>query len=602
MILLIIFIPLLSFLLCSFFGRFIGKKGVIVLSIFLLSVTWFITVVLFFEVNNKNIFFTLKFINWLNIGLFCNNFSFIFNYLVCSMLLLINSISLLVHIYSCSYMGEDPHLQRFMSYLSLFTFFMIILVTGENIIQLFIGWEGVGLCSFLLINFWYTRLQANKSAIKAMLVNKIGDIGLLYGIILIWKVSGLLVYSELFPLFLHINDKSIAFINLLLMIGVVGKSAQFGLHMWLPDAMEGPTPVSALIHAATMVTAGVFLLIKVSPLFELSSFVLIIVIFMGSLTSFFSAVIGLTQSDLKKVIAYSTCSQLGYMVMICGFSQYHVGLFHLINHGFFKALLFLSAGSIIHAISDEQDMRKFGNLKFFLPLSYICVLIGSLSLMGLPFLTGFYSKDLLIELVFNSHILFFAYILAIVSASLTAFYSFRLIYSSFFKFPQHSIYKNLHEGVGFIFIPLILLLIMSLSIGYMLKFFIIKDTSPIIISNFNKTLPLIVSIFGALFSIIICSRTRWFQIINYNLIYNFITKTWYIDPIINFYNKLLPIGMNNYKLIDSQFLEFLGPMKLHKNFSSNSKVSSNYHPGSLTIYMTFSVFFFFSFVFWVYTY
>lgn len=310
----------------------------------------------------------------------------------------------LVHLYSTEYMSHDPHLPRFMSYLSLFTFFMLILVTADNFLQMFVGWEGVGLCSYLLINFWFTRIQANKAAIKAMLLNRIGDFSLLICILLIFLNFKAIDYATVAVLtpffkatsvnFLNFKADVLTIIGVFMFIGATGKSAQLILHTWLPDAMEGPTPVSALIHAATMVTAGVFLIVRCSFIYEHITNVLDYVVIVGALTSFFAATTGLLQNDIKRVIAYSTCSQLGYMIFACGLSNYSVGFFHLTNHAFFKALLFLSAGSVIHAVNDEQDMRKMGGLKNLAPFTYSMIVIGSLALIGFPFLAGFYSKDL----------------------------------------------------------------------------------------------------------------------------------------------------------------------------------------------------------------
>lgn len=380
-------------------------------------------------------------------------------------------------------MSHDPHLPRFMSYLSLFTFFMLMLVTGDNFVILFLGWEGVGLCSYLLISFWYTRLQANKAAIKALIVNRVADFALTIGIVSIFFVFKSLDFHVVFALTPFFVNSTFIFLNYqlpvltvicsLLFIGAMGKSAQIGLHTWLPDAMEGPTPVSALIHAATMVTAGVFLIIKCSPLFEYVPTVLSIITFVGAVTAFFSATIGLVQNDIKKVIAYSTCSQLGYMIFACGMSNYHVSLFHLANHAFFKALLFLSAGAIIHSLSNEQDMRKFGGLALLLPFTSTMLLIGSLSLMGFPFLTGFYSKDLILELALTKYTIegSFAYCLGLITAFFTSYYSFRVFYMTF-------IYKNnsfrsslnyVHELPWNMALSLIILSFGSIFLGYLAK-------------------------------------------------------------------------------------------------------------------------------------
>nr|CUS58606.1 TPA: NADH dehydrogenase subunit 5 [Podocoryna carnea] len=608
MYVMILILPLLSFLFCSIFGRKIGYSGVKILSSLLLFLTLLLSFFMWTEVilNQGNCSLVLW--SWFDIGLLQNNISLSFDYIVCSMLILISCVSFLVHLYSTSYMDGDPHLPRFMSYLSLFTFFMIILVTSSNIVQLFIGWEGVGLCSYLLINFWFTRIQANKAGIKAMVVNKVGDIGVLLGIILLWKYFGSLDYYSLFSLsyYSFYIEEVLNWCTFLLLIGVIGKSAQIGLHTWLPDAMEGPTPVSALIHAATMVTAGVFLIIRISPIFEQTPLVLLLVVLIGSVTAFFTSTIGLTQNDLKKVIAYSTCSQLGYMVMICGFSQYNSGLFHLVNHGFFKALLFLSAGSIIHALSDEQDIRKMGFMRFITPFSYVCIFIGSISLMGLPFLTGFYSKDLILELVYAEHYLSFALWLGLFAASITAFYSFRLIYFSFINPLQGSIksFQSSHEGKWNLSSPLLILLILSIIGGYILQFNILKDELPIMILNFNKFLPLILSLFGAILSIILGSFLLfwWKSGLNKFVVktYSFTNGAWYFDSFVNYYlvKPLLKFGFNiTYKVLDNQLLEFLGPSNTVKYISKNSNSLSYLHLGKISVYTLIFILFVSCFIF-----
>ena len=322
-----------------------------------------------------------------------------------AMLIVVTTVSLFVHIYSTEYMGSDPHLCRFLCYISFFTFFMNALVTANNFIQLFFGWEGVGLCSYLLISFWYTRIQATKAALKAVLVNRVADVFIVLALGVSFSMFQSLSLDAVFALTPWTAEDNVTRIDLLcalLFLGAMGKSAQLGLHTWLPDAMEGPTPVSALIHAATMVTAGVFLVIRCSPLFEYSNTVLGVITLIGALTAFVSATIALVQHDAKKVIAYSTCSQLGYMFFVCGLSHYGAGLFHLFNHAFFKALLFLSAGSLIHGMGDEQDVRKLGGVARLMPVTYTCVLLGSLSLAGFPFLSGFYSKDFMLEVAAGS--------------------------------------------------------------------------------------------------------------------------------------------------------------------------------------------------------
>lgn len=449
MYLVIVFLPLIGSCLAGLGGFWLGPKGSCFISTFLLFITFSLSLFCFVQIGlgfSDPVHLVIG--PWIESAFFRVNWGFYFDSLTVTMLVVVTSVSTLVHFYSIEYINGDPHHSRFMSYLSLFTFFMLILVTGDNLVQLFVGWEGVGLSSYLLINFWFTRIQANKAAIKAMLVNRVGDLGLALGIIACFYFFGTVEYQSLFntvsvfsqsimdyPVhFLFFDIDAFTLVTVLLFIGAVGKSAQLGLHTWLPDAMEGPTPVSALIHAATMVTAGVFLVVRCSPLFEQSSVSLTIVTLFGAMTAFFAATTGLVQNDIKRVIAYSTCSQLGYMVFACGLSAYNVGVFHLANHAFFKALLFLSAGSVIHALSDEQDMRKMGGLVQVLPITYAMVFIGSISLMGFPFMTGFYSKDSIIEVAYGSFssIGHFAHWLGCLGAFFTAFYSMRLLYMVFF--------------------------------------------------------------------------------------------------------------------------------------------------------------------------
>ncbi len=403
------------------------------------------------------------------------------------------SISTLVHLYSTEYRGQDPHLPRFRSYLSFFTFFRLILVTAENFIQRFVGWEGVGLCSYLLINFWFARIQANKSAIKARILNRIGDLGLSIAIYAIYDTFSSLDYSVVFSLapaiaspdvsafnafngayysnlYTNVNVHILDFIGFFLFVGAVGKSAQVGLHTWLPDAREGPTPVSALIHAATRVTAGVFLLCRCSPLLEYAPNVSFIITILGGRTAFLAATTGLLQNDLKRVIAYSTCSQLGYRVFAAGLSGYSVSVFHLSNHAFFKALLFLGAGSVIHARGDEQDRRKRGGLVKILPFTYTARLVGSLALRGFPFLTGFYSKDVILELAYGSFTLEgrFVHTLGTLAAFFTAYYSTRLLALTFLRPANGSrvAYEHAHEAPFARAFPLFVLSFASVFVGY----------------------------------------------------------------------------------------------------------------------------------------
>lgn len=530
MYLLVIFLPLLSAIFSGFFGFYVGQKGSSIISVISLFFSAFLSYVIAFEILFLNSSCYLVFFNWselLNL-----KWSFLFDGITSVMLCVVLTVSALVHLYSVEYMKGDPHLSRFMSFLSLFTFFMLLLVTSANYIQLFLGWEGVGLCSYLLISFWFTRLQANKAAIKAIIVNKIGDFGIICFLMSIYYYTHSFDFSVIFPLipflinlqfnftflFFDFSINYISFLALMLFLGAIGKSAQLFLHTWLPDAMEGPTPVSALIHAATMVTAGVFVIIRSSIIFEYSGFVLSIVTIVGGCTALFAASIGMLQYDLKKVIAYSTCSQLGYMIFACGLSAYNVSLFHLSNHAFFKALLFLSAGSIIHALASEQDMRRMGGLIHLLPFSYTMFIIGSLALAGFPFLSGFYSKDVILEIAASRFTISgnFVFWLGSLSAFLTAYYSFRLIYLTFFSITnsKRSILVNSHDAPLLMAIPLVILAFGSIFFGYLFKdlfiglgsftfsnsiFILYPHLAAVeaeFISSFFKLIPLFFSFFG----------------------------------------------------------------------------------------------------------
>lgn len=439
-----IFLPLLGAICSGFFGKFIGKKGSLIVTTSLMFITFLLSVNSFHSVCLLREYVFIKLGYWIKNDALIVYWGFQLDVLSVIMLCVITLVSFLVHFYSWNYMSQDPHIPRFMSYLSFFTFFMILLVTGDNFLILFLGWEGVGLCSYLLINFWYTRLAANKSAIKAMILNRVGDVGLLMGVLSIYSFCNSLDFDIIFSLIPYISNyyiyilnfkiNLISFTGFCLFIGSIGKSAQLGLHTWLPDAMEGPTPVSALIHAATMVTAGVFLIIRCSVLFEYTPTVLTFISFIGALTALFSATVGLAQQDIKKIIAFSTCSQLGYMIFACGLSNYILSFYHLVNHAFFKALLFLSAGVIIHGYQDIQDIRQMGNLKIFFHKIFIFIVIGNLALIGFPFFSGSFSKDLILEFAYstNTFVGRFSYILGLLAAVFTAAYSMRLLYIIFF--------------------------------------------------------------------------------------------------------------------------------------------------------------------------
>ena len=591
--------PLIGAISSGIFGRFLGSIGSQLITIFGLFLSMLFSWYIFFEVAICGNFVYIDLFSWVNCEMLQASWGCQFDTLTSLMLITVTTVSCMVHLYSIGYMEEDPHIPRFMSYLSLFTFFMLMLVTADNFIQMFFGWEGVGLCSYLLISFWYTRIQANKAALKAMIVNRIGDFFLAIGICGIFLVYQSVDYAIVFSItssiatesfnFLVFEIEKVTIICLLLFGGAVGKSAQVGLHTWLPDAMEGPTPVSALIHAATMVTAGIFLVARCSPIFEYASTALVVVTIFGAITAFFAATTGLVQNDLKRVIAYSTCSQLGYMAFACGLSNYSVGIFHLMNHGFFKALLFLSAGAVIHSVSDEQDMRKMGGLVKLIPFTYCMIIIGSLALMGFPFLTGFYSKDIIIEVAYAKYTMsgHFAHWFGCMAAFFTAFYSFRLVYLTFISKPlgNRNIIEYAHEVPLVMGVPLVILSFGSIFLGFLTKdmiiglgtdfwqnsIFILPKNNLFIESEFISTsiklIPTILSFIGAIFALIINryynKKLYTFTISNFGLVmYSFLNKKWYFDKVYNEYinKKLLFFGyFVSFKGIDKGLIEMFGP-------------------------------------------
>ena len=438
----VIFLPLLGTII-GYLSKYFGDIASQLLTTLTVCIAAILSLAIFYNGLVHDNYGNYIIFEWIKSGDFQINWSINIDPLSSIMLVVVTLVSALVHIYSIGYMSHDPFKPRFMSYLSLFTFAMLVLVVSDNFIQLFFGWEGVGLSSYLLIGFWYKKDSANKAAIKAFLVNRIGDFGLAIGIFLIFLYFGTLNYNEVFEQasnfsqnkinFLGLEVNLITLISLFLFIGAMGKSAQFFLHTWLPDAMEGPTPVSALIHAATMVTAGVFLVVRCSPIFEYSQFALNIVTIIGMTTAFFAATVAIVQNDIKKIIAYSTCSQLGYMFFAAGLGAYNASIFHLMTHGFFKALLFLSAGSVIHAMHHEQDMRKMGGLFKKIPFTATMMWIGSLAIIGFPYFSGYYSKESILENAYfaNIYLSNYAYVVGITTALLTAFYSWRLLFLTF---------------------------------------------------------------------------------------------------------------------------------------------------------------------------
>nr|YP_009048483.1 NADH-ubiquinone oxidoreductase chain 5 [Heterobasidion irregulare]AHK09736.1 NADH dehydrogenase subunit 5 [Heterobasidion irregulare] len=610
----ILILPLLGSFVSGFLGRKIGVSGSHFITCTCLILSSILATISFYEVGICASPVLINLGSWIDSEYMSISWEFLFDQLTVSMFIPVLYISSLIHIFSTDYMAEDPHNQRFFSYLSLFTFFMLVLVSGANYFVMFVGWEGIGVVSYLLINFWFTRIQANKAAILALTMNRVGDMGLSIGFFALFSLFGSLDYSTIFSMVPFMNETAITIIGLLLLTGAMAKSAQIPLHSWLPGSMEGPTPVSALIHAATLVTAGLYLLVRSSPLLEYSSTALLVIVIVGASTAFFAATCGLVQNDLKRIIAFSTISQLGYMVMAVGLSQYNVALMHVINHAFFKALLFLGAGAVIHSFTDQQDVRKLGGLINFLPFTYTCILVGSLSLLATPWLTGFYSKDLILELAYG-HYSFtgtYAYILGSVTAGLTAFYSFRLICLVFLTVPNGSkqSYINSHESNTSVIIPLFILSLFSIFFGFVFSdlfvgmgtdffgnsLFIKPNNISIIEAEFSlpiliKLLPALLSLFGASLSILLYHKS---QIIVIELtensigrkIYSFLNGKYYFDIVYNNYiiKNGLQLGYIISKFLDRGIIEMVGPYGLSNNLYQTGNNISKLDTGVITTY------------------
>jgi NADH-quinone oxidoreductase subunit L len=611
---LVTFLPLIGFIIASLASRLeykIAQKNIdqlaqIITTSFLI-ISAICAIKIFFDISSdssKSQIITLA--SWISSGNFNANWALKLDQLTAIMLVVVTFVSSLVHVYSIGYMKEDQSIARFMSYLSLFTFFMLILITADNFIQLFVGWEGVGLASYLLIGFWFKKESANLAAMKAFIVNRIGDFGLIIAIALIYSCFGSVEFSAVFDnVKNHLNDNFVLFgsqinmidaICILLFIGAMGKSAQIGLHVWLADAMEGPTPVSALIHAATMVTAGIFLVARCSPIFEHSEIALAMVTLVGAMTAIFAATIAITQNDIKKIIAYSTCSQLGYMFFACGVSAYSAGIFHLATHACFKALLFLSAGSVIHAMHHEQDITKMGEKLYKkIPITYAMMWIGSLALAGFPPFSGFYSKDVILEAAYMSHSAFgkTAYILGISAAFLTAFYSWRLIFVAFHGSKHHhganhhgdKHHHQPHESPLIMLIPLFLLALGSIFFGlYGAKFlnmvsaennffnsaiFVLESNQELLedihhIPNHIKYLPIIIGVIAiSLAYVFYILKTSWPKKLSksFRLFYNISLNKWYFDEIYEaiFVKPTRVLGNFLSKFFDIKIIDNMGP-------------------------------------------
>ena len=584
----------------------------------MVSLSAMLSLLIFYKVTVEGYYSNKLIFNWISSGDFNVNWSIYVDSLTSVMLVVVTTISSIIHFYSIGYMSSDPHKPRFMSYLSLFTFSMLMLVTADNFLQLFFGWEGVGLCSYLLIGFWYKKPKANTAAIKAFVVNRVGDFAFAIGIFLIFYFYGTVNYNEVFiktPMllkkeivFFGIQSNLITLICLMLFIGAMGKSAQILLHTWLPDAMEGPTPVSALIHAATMVTAGVFLVVRCSPIFEYSQTALNIVTIIGMVTAFFAATVAIVQNDIKKIIAYSTCSQLGYMFFAVGIGAYNVAIFHLFTHAFFKALLFLGAGCVIHSFKDEQDIRSMGGVIKKIPYTYVLMIIGTLALTGFPLLSGYYSKDAIIEFAYlkDSTLGYWASTTGIITAFLTAIYSWRLIFKTF-----HGKYNNkvntigsIHESPIIMLAPCFLLALGAIFAGITFKELFIGHNSSNFWSNSILFLnqidsghspkwillitPLLVSFSIPISYYLFVKNKNILKnlILKNQLIYNFLLNKWYFDELYN-YIFILPakkIGLFLWKKGDIGLIDKYGPDGLSKLVKIISQKAVNFQSGFLYHY------------------
>jgi len=614
---LIIFLPLIGFLFCFFFGKNFNFKVSQILTTSFLFVSAILSWILFFSFLGEKETEVIHIFNWFTSGNFIVDWSIRLDSLTTTMFIVVCSVSSCVHLYSIGYMNEDPSKERFMGYLSLFTFFMLMLVSSNNLLQMFFGWEGVGLASYLLIGFWYHKSVANSAAIKAFLVNRVGDFGYAIGIAGVFFIFGSIEFEVIFNNVENFKDHNIQFLGLslstidllclLLFIGAMGKSAQLGLHTWLPDAMEGPTPVSALIHAATMVTAGVFLVARMSPLFEFAVVTNLFITFIGASTAIFAASIALTQNDIKRVIAYSTCSQLGYMFFAAGLGAYNASIFHLMTHGFFKALLFLSAGSVIHAMHHEQDMRKMGGLYKKIPFTATMMWIGSLAIIGFPYFSGYYSKESILENAYysNSSMATFAYTVGVLTALLTAFYSWRLLFMTFHgeNRSDSKTFQRAHESPLVMTLPLFLLAFGSIFVGmFFANFYIGKlqytfwGEAIALHEGKHHYLPFIqtfivkssVAIGVMLAAIIYFYKSYLSKNLAHNLypLYSISLNKWYVDELYNsiFIKPYFLLANLFWKKGDEKIIDGYGPNGITKIVLVSSNYLSRFQSGYLYHY------------------
>ena len=594
---LIVFLPLLGSLVVGFFGKKLNLMLSHIFSCTMIIIPFFLSLYFLNLTLSENYNLVVPLFEWLKSGDLVTEWSLRLDLLTSVMLVVVTSVSSLVHIYSIGYMSHDSHQTRFFAYLSFFTFAMLILVTSNNFLQLFFGWEGVGLASYLLIGFWYKKDTANSAAMKAFVVNRVGDFGFLIGLAILFYYAGSLNFDVIFSLneqlslsTFSIFSKEFNVLNtacFFLFMGAMGKSAQLFLHTWLPDAMEGPTPVSALIHAATMVTAGIFLVARCSPLFEMSPSILSFITVIGASTAFFAATVALVQNDIKRIVAYSTCSQLGYMFVALGSGAYQIAIFHLFTHAFFKALLFLGSGSVIHAVSDEQDIRKMGGLYKLIPFTWIVMLIGTLGLTGAPLMSGYYSKDGIIEAAFVSQTEgnLYAFYLLVLSALLTSFYSWRLIFLTFngkSNIPTE-IFSKIHESPKVMLFPLFILSIFTIFSGvYFVDYFMYHDyqylwQSSIYLSENNHVIEsihyvpkwvkysplvmMVIGLFTAIIFYILYPKIPKFLSSRFNLLYKFLLNKWYFDEIYEFIfvKNISRIGNILSNFGDKRIIDGLGP-------------------------------------------
>ena len=619
---LIVFLPLLGSLVVGFFGKKLNLMLSHSLSCLMIIIPFFLSLYFLKLTLSGSYYIVVPLFEWLSSGDLITEWSLRLDLLTSVMLVVVTSVSSLVHIYSIGYMSHDPHQTRFFAYLSFFTFAMLILVTSNNFLQLFFGWEGVGLASYLLIGFWHKKDSANSAAMKAFVVNRVGDFGFLIGLAILFFYTSSLDFDTIFSMNEQLSSNTFSIFNMdfnvlnaacfFLFMGAMGKSAQLFLHTWLPDAMEGPTPVSALIHAATMVTAGIFLVARCSPLFEMSPSILSFITYIGASTAFFAATVALVQNDIKRIVAYSTCSQLGYMFVALGSGAYQIAIFHLFTHAFFKALLFLGSGSVIHAVSDEQDIRKMGGLYKLIPFTWIIMLIGTLGLTGAPLLSGYYSKDGIIEAAFVSQTEghFYAFYLLVFSALLTSFYSWRLIFLTFNGKSNISteIFSKIHESPKVMLFPLIVLSILTIFSGiYFVDYFMSHDyqflwQTAIYLSESNHVIesihyvpkwvkysPLLMMVLGLITAIIfylIYPSIPKFLSNKFNPLYKFLLNKWYFDELYEliFVRNISRIGNFLSNFGDKRVIDGFGPDGISSRVMDIAKQVSRIQTGYIYHY------------------